>query len=543
MSAVQPTANALYYGDCLEWMARWDDQTVDLVYLDPPFNSQTNYNVLFGKTVGGAQYRAFTDTWHWDADAAERFDAYCSAIARPAHAAIVGLHSILGPSGMMSYLTYMAERLEHCHRLLKPTGSLYLHCDPTASHYLKALLDAVFGHRSFRNEIVWKRTAAHGRAKRWGPIHDTVLFYSKSDRYTWNRIFQPYDQSYIDNFFRHTDERGRYRVGNMTGPGIRDGSSGQPWRGIDPTVSGRHWEVPPDRILPRDFVHPPGYASMNVQERLDVLDEAGLIYWPPRGSVPQPKQYLDVSPGNPIQDIVLDISPALGREGMGYATQKPRALLERIITASSNPGDLVLDPFCGCGTTIAAARELKRAWVGVDISPFAIDLIRERLQDPSIPAYGIPYDLAGASKLAAEHPFAFETWAVTRLNGFVPNTKQVADGGVDGRGTVWEQPDADVTRLALAQVKGGSFNLGQLRDFNHVVRRDRAALGCYLTVDRVDTHAARTEIAGMDTIRVGGMAYPRMQRWSMADYFDRLPPVLPLMADPYTGKPMQMRLI
>ena len=169
--------------------------------------------------------------------------------------------------------------------------------------------------------------------------------------------------------------------------------------------------------------------------------------------------------------------------------------------------------------------------------------MRQRLSDPNIPAYGIPYDLAGASKLAAERPFAFETWAVTRLNGFVPNTKQVADGGVDGWGTVWEQPDADVTRLALAQVKGGHFNLGNLRDFNHVIDRDRAALGCYLTVDRIDTHAARTETAGMGTIQVGGMAYPRMQRWSMADYFNQLPPILPVMADPYTGKPMQMRLV
>ena len=217
--------------------------------------------------------------------------------------------------------------------------------------------------------------------------------------------------------------------------------------------------------------------------------------------------------------------------------------MERIVKASSNPGDVVLDPFCGCGTTIEAAHKLDRAWLGVDISAFAIDVIRKRLGDPSISAYGIPADLAGTGKLAAERPFAFETWAVTRLNGFVPNTKQVADGGVDGRGTVWEQPDADVTRLALAQAKGGSFSLGQLRDFGHVIKRDRAALGCYLTVDRVDTHAARTETAGMGTVRVDGMAYPRMQRWSIAEYFDRLPPILPLMADPYTGKPMQMRLV
>ena len=261
------------------------------------------------------------------------------------------------------------------------------------------------------------------------------------------------------------------------------------------------------------------------------------------GNVPRYKRYLDEQRGQPLDDLWMDIGGPGEGEYLGYDTQKPVELLERILTASSKPGDLVLDPFCGCGTTIAAARALDRQWVGIDISPFAIDLIRRRMQDASIPAYGIPYDLAGATKLSAERPFAFETWAVTRLNGFVPNTKQVADGGVDGRGTVWEQPDADVTRLALAQVKGGSFSLGQLRDFGHVIDRDRAALGCYVTLDRVETHGARTETAGMGTVSVGGATYPRLQRWSMAEYFDQRPPLLPLMADPYTGKPMQMRLV
>lgn len=278
---------------------------------------------------------------------------------------------------------------------------------------------------------------------------------------------------------------------------------------------------------------------------MERLDREGKLHFTNTGGIRQ-KRYLDDLKGRPVQSLWDDINQinSQSRERLGYATQKPLALLERIVQSSSNPDDVVLDPFCGCGTTVEAAHRLGRPWIGIDISSFAIDVIRERrLQDSSIPAYGIPYDLAGASKLARERPFAFETWAVTRLNGFVPNTKQVADGGVDGRGTVWEQPDGDVTRLALAQVKGGAFSLGNLRDFNHVIDRDRAALGCYLTVDRVDTNAARTETAGMGTVRVGGMAYPRMQRWSMADYFAKLPPVLPLMADPYTGKPMQMRLV
>ena len=250
-------------------------------------------------------------------------------------------------------------------------------------------------------------------------------------------------------------------------------------------------------------------------------------------------------PGVAVGDNWDDIAPvnSQAKERLGYPTQKPVALLERIIAASSNPGDLVLDPFCGCGTTIAAARKLDRQWVGVDIDAFAIDLIRERLEDASIPAYGMPYDLSGAHKLATERPFAFETWAVRRLIGFVPNTRQVADGGVDGRGTVWEQPEDDVTKLALAQVKGGAFNLGKLRDFGHVIDRDRAALGCYVTLEPVETPAARAESAGMGTVRISGISFPRMQRWSIADYFEQRPPMLPLMANPYTGKPMQMRLV
>ena len=489
--------NSLYYGDCLDWMGQWDDQTVDLIYLDPPFNSQADYNVLYGRAAGGAQYRAFTDTWTWDSDAADRLSRYEAAIARPAHAAIVGLRAILGPSGMLAYLTYMAERLEHCHRLLKPTGSLYLHCDPTASHYLKVLLDTIFGHANFRNEIVWCYRGMPSKAMKFQAKHDVILSYVVSKGAAFNTL-----------------------TGTPTEGSLRTFRSGRKR----------------------------GYNANNSKKMVTVFDWDKYHQAVKNGIIPSDLRPVEFKGGNPpLSDWWADIKILGGpknKERLGYATQKPLALLERIVKASSNPGDVVLDPFCGCGTTVEAANKLDRAWLGIGISPFAIDVIRERrLQDSSIPAYGIPYDLAGAGKLAAERPFAFETWAVTRLNGFVPNTKQVADGGVDGRGTVWEQPDADVTRLALAQVKGGHFNLGNLRDFNHVIDRDRAALGCYLTVDRVDTHAARSETAGMGTIRVGGMAYPRMQRWSMADYFDGLPPILPLMADPYTGKPMQMRLI
>ena len=221
--------NTLYYGDCLDWMQRWDDACVDLIYLGPPFNSNTNYNILYSNAGGSqAQFRAFDDTWGWDEAAADRYAMYESAAGRPAHRAVIGLHTLLGPSGMMAYLTYMAQRLEQMHRLLKPTGSIYLHCDPTASHYLKLVMDAVFGVANFRNEITWKRTGSHGGSKRWGPIHDIVFFYSRSEAYWWNRSYQEYENSYTQRYYRFQDERGWYRLVSLTGAGTRTGDSGRP---------------------------------------------------------------------------------------------------------------------------------------------------------------------------------------------------------------------------------------------------------------------------------------------------------------------------
>ncbi|MDE0370106.1 MAG: DNA methyltransferase [bacterium] len=537
-----PADNSLFYGDCLDWMRRWPDNCVNLIYLDPPFNSKQDYNMLYSAQVAGdAQYRAFADTWVWDDAAADRLDGYMGAIARPAHNAIAGLNRMLGQSGMLAYLTYMAERLEECWRLLAPTGGIYLHCDPTASHYLKAVMDGIFGAGNFRSEIIWKRTYAHGRALRWGPVHDVLLFYSKTDKWTWNRTYQAYDPFYVEKNYRHKDKHGRYRHVTLDGPGTRGGPSGLPWRGVDPTVAGRHWEVPPDRALPPWINLPDGYPHMTVQERLDVLDEQGLIYWPPKGTKPSYRRYLSVAPGNQIQDVVTDISAigARAAERLGYPTQKPRALLERIIEASSNKGDLVLDPFCGCGTAVDAAQRLGRRWIGVDISSFAVDVMLERLGDRTIPVYGIPYDLHSARRMAADDPFGFETWAVNRLRGFVPNTKQVADGGIDGRAHLAVQPDDWKSRLALAQVKGGKHHpIDGLRAFSSVVDRRKAALGCYITVEPFNTASARKVATSPSTIHVGGYPYQRFHRWSIADYFDERPPPLPPMNNPYTGKPM-----
>ena len=496
----RPDAGTLYYGDCLDWMTRWDHRTVDLIYLDPPFNSKSDYNILYSARGGAdAQYRAFTDTWVWDEAAADRYAHYEGATGRAAHDAVVGLGRILGRCGMLAYLTYMAERLEHMHRLLKPTGSLYLHCDPTASHYLKIILDAIFGGKCFRNEIAWVYgKVSNAKARKFLRGKDTILFYSGAGGYTFNSIYDaelsPRKKQLV---------RAGYNTKNMDGE--------------------RYLYVYDERTLA-------------AKERAGKINREDFDH----------VKTIDVSRGNRITDVFqLPILNSQATENLGYPTQKPRALLERIIEASSNPGDLILDPFCGCGTTIEAADRLGRRWAGIDISSFAIDLIREkRLKGRPIPTKGIPVDLASARKLAAEQPFNFESWAVTRLPGFAPNMKQVADGGVDGRAVIAAQPDDYDSRLALAQIKGGGFHLGALRDFRHVADRDRAALGCFVTLEPVGSSAARAEAAEAGTISVSGLPYRRMQLWPISDFFDGRMPRLPVMSDPYTGKPLaQMELL
>ena len=516
--------NALCYGDCLDWMQRWDDESVDLIYLDPPFNSSATYNVLYAQdSAGGAQTRAFADTWTWDAAAGERLAMYEGATGRPAHKAIVGLASILGPSGMLAYLTYMAERLEHMRRLLKPTGSLYYHCDTTASHYLKVLLDAIFGPASFRNEIAWHRTNAKGLAfRRFASNHDIILSYGCSETATWSTQHAPYDPRYIKSHYGRVEPASgrRYRLDNLTNPNKNRPNLEYEFLGVT-----RVWRW--------------------TQDRMQRAYEDGRVVQTGPASPVQYKRYLDEMPGVPFDDVWADIPPinSQAKERLGYPTQKPVTLLERIIKASSNEGDVVLDPFCGCGTTIDAARRLNRRWVGVDISAFAIDLIRERrLQDPTIMTYGIPADLAGARKLAAEQPFAFESWAVTRLPGFAPNMKQQGDGGVDGRATLAVRPDDADSRLALAQVKGGKFTVSYLRDFRHVMTREHAAVGCFMTVEPLPAkHRADVKTEGV--VHVEGRPYDRLNLWSVAEYFDKRYPPLPVMTDPYSGRSLEQHTL
>ncbi len=377
---MSPTPNfanrTIWTGDNLEIMRGLNSASVDLIYLDPPFNSNRDYEAPVGSQAAGA---AFKDTWTLsDLDV-----AWMGLIAdeQPAIYQLLLAAGLTHGKSMQSYLCMMAVRLLQMRRLLKATGSLYLHCDPTASHYLKQLMDAVFGAHNFRNEITWKRTSAHSSAKRWGPIHDILLFYSRTDEYKWNSMYEKYDDHYVEKTYRLRDERGRYKTSDLTGAGLRGGDSGAPWRGINPSDVGRHWAVPRRTIIELAGIE--AVHTLTSQEKLDLLDNNGRIYWPPKGTKPLLKRYLDEAPGIPVQDIILEVKPiaAQSKERTGYPTQKPLALLERIIAASSNEGDFVLDPFCGCATACVAAEQLGRQWLGIDLSAKAVELVNLRLRD------------------------------------------------------------------------------------------------------------------------------------------------------------------
>jgi len=513
--------------------------SVDLIYLDPPFSSNRDYNAIYQDETGRPlpdQIEAFCDTWtltpeHEQAirqmpvlmreagiedEVAEFWRLWMNALRQT------------NPS-LLAYLSYMGQRLLPMRGLLKPDGSLYLHCDPTGSHYIKILLDSIFGHRNFRAEIVWKRTSAHNSARRAGPVHDVILHYSRSERWTWNKVLQPYDGNYIENNYRHEDSSGRrYRTGDLTGSGVRDGASGQAWRGYDPTDAGRHWAVP--TAFPPWIPKPDDFGEMAVGERLDYLDEAGLIYWPPKGSVPAFKRYLNPDGGVPLQDVWTDIPVALGKERIGYDTQKPVALLERIIQSSTNPGDIVFDPFCGCATTLEAAHKLERQWIGIDIAIHAIKRVAKiRLEDrlrlaegADFVIEGVPRNLEGAQDLWERDKYHFQKWAVEQVDGFV-TTRRTADGGIDGRIYFAVPNEPDLQSMVL-EVKGGAnVTIADLRALHSVLEREEALMAGLLTMQRIEgrkrTNFQRL-IAEAGTLAIMGKDYPKMQLLSVPEILE-----------------------
>ena len=384
--AVQGRSNHLWFGDNLEVLqSSIADESVDLVYLDPPFNSSRTHNVIFEKhpidlEVVAAQIRAFNDTWHWSPATDYLYQRYALAegLPGPVAAALRALHGLLPEGDTMAYLVHMAPRLAELHRVLKPNGSLYLHCDPAISHYLRLLLDAVFGAANFRNEIIWKCSSAHNSARRYGAVHDVILFYSRSRHYTWNRVPQPLPVETLEQWYSNIEPATgrRFKRDDLTAQGTRTGPSGQPWRGINPTDKGRHWAVP-------------GFTGITdglpAQQALDALDEAGRIFWPKQADgMPRLKRYLEEAAGIPALDVITDIRPLhnnVGGERIGYPTQKPVALLERFITASSEPGRGGLGP-------VLRLRDRRstppsgwgRNWIGIDIAYVAVDIIVKRLR-------------------------------------------------------------------------------------------------------------------------------------------------------------------
>ena len=509
----------LYYGDNLEILTRYlAEESVDLVYLDPPFNSAQNYNAFFEEkdgTAAAAQIQAFKDTWDWNTESQAAYEDL-SLRADKLGSVMRALMEIHGPSDMMAYLAMMAPRLTELRRVLKKTGSLYLHCDPTASHYLKLLLDAVFGGDHFRSEIIWQRTAAHGSAKRWGPVHDTLFFCVKSDRYLWANPSVPHKAGYVEKHFRSKDAAGRaFQPISLTGAGTRRGESGQPWKGVNPTKVGRHWAVP------REVMKRHKLSGVTVQDRLDALDGAGLIFWPKdEDGTPRLKWYADELSGMAIPDVWTDIPPlgAQSAERLGYPTQKPVALLERIIAASSRPGDVVLDPFCGCGTTVDAAQKLGRQWIGIDITHLAITLIKGRLRDTygadmPMKVVGEPTDFSGARALAAQDKYQFQWWSLGLVGARPVEQKKGADGGVDGKLLFRDHPDPKARPQAIIfSVKGGHTGVKDVRELSDVVRKTEAAIGVLISLDE-PTKPMVTEAAGAGfyTSAFNAQKFPRVQ--------------------------------
>jgi site-specific DNA-methyltransferase (adenine-specific) len=511
--------NTLYFGDNLDVLRRYvADNSVDLVYLDPPFNSDQNYNVLFAEQDGtrsAAQIHAFEDTWKWDESAARAYQEVVEGGDKVADA-LIAFHTVLGGSDMLAYLSMMAPRLKELHRVLKPTGSIYLHCDPTASHYLKMLLDAVFGPDMFLGEVVWKRTNARSTLQRWPRVHDVLLFYSKTDGFLFHSLKTKADAAKLPHTLITVDGV-KYQTYELTAPGAtKEGDSGKPWKGFDPSAMGRHWA--------------------DNQTKMDEWDSQGLIHWPKpgtaggfprrRASEPFDASAREITIGDVWTDI--DRINQAAKERLGYPTQKPEALLERIINASSSEGDIVLDPFCGCGTAISAAQKLKRSWIGIDITALATSLIKNRLHTAfgesikeSYQVIGEPVSLSDAQALAEQDKYQFQWWALGLVNARPVEQKKGADKGIDGRILFHDEHTGTTTKQIIISVKGGHLQAGYVRDLRGVIEREKAAIGVLITMEP-PTGPMRKEAASAGFYKSpwNDQDYPRLQILTVAELLE-----------------------
>ncbi len=515
--------NLLYYGDNLDVLRRYiKDESVDLVYLDPPFKSDQNYNVLFAERTGAraaAQIKAFEDTWRWDQAAAKAYFETVQAGGKVSQA-LQAFRVLLGDSDMLAYLSMMAPRLAKLRQALKPTGSIYLHCDPTASAHLRLLMDAVFGANNFRNEIIWMRTPSKSLMKRRLPSnHDVILSYQRSDQAIWQEdaVFRPYDEAALDpktaaKYSPRDPDGRRYQLDNLTNPNPNRPHLTYEFLGVT-----KVWRW--------------------TKGRMQAAYEAGLIVQPSPGAVPRFKRYLDEQRGKPLADVWTDISPlnSQAKERLGYPTQKPEALLERIIRLSSREGDVVLDPFCGCGTAIAAAQRLNRSWIGIDITHLAITLIKHRLRDAfgdkaKYKVLGEPVTLPDAETLAKEDPYQFQWWALGLAGARPVEQKKGADKGIDGRLYFHDEGPSGKTKQIVLSVKAGHTGVAHVRDLLGVVEREQAAIGVLITLEE-PTQPMRTEAAGANFYHSPGWHkdYPRLQILTIAELLEgkgiQMPPL------------------
>ena len=466
----------LYYGDNLPVLkTHFQNVSVDLIYLDPPFNSKANYNILFEDKAGkdsAAQVGAFEDTWHWTEETERIYQEVVETAPADVVDMISAFRKFIKKNDMLAYLVMMTIRLVELRRILKSTGSIYLHCDPTASHYLKIVMDTIFGVKNFRNEITWIRTAAHSDAKNYANVSDIILYYVKTNNYTFNSIYKPYDEKYLKKYYKHKDENGRVFLDrDLTAGGLSGGGYNYEWKGVK-----KIWRCP--------------------IETMEKYEREGLLYYT-SNNTPRLKQFLDEMEGVPVNNVWEDIPPinSQAAERLGYPTQKPRALLERIIKSSANKDSIILDPFCGCGTTISACESLNKnegynlTWLGIDITHLAINLIKGRLYGEyninpkkDYQLVGEPKDLDGAVALSEQDRYQFQWWALSLVNARpFGDKKKGSDKGVDGLIYFIEYPE-NKTEKAIVQVKSGKVKSGDIRDLKGVVEREEAAFGIFITL-------------------------------------------------------------
>ncbi|MFN3516011.1 MAG: DNA methyltransferase [Novosphingobium sp.] len=508
----------LYYGDNLDMLREPSaSESVDLLYLDPPFNSNANYNILFKSPAGKAadsQIEAFEDTWHWNDKAEAAFHDVMTSGNTDVAELLRAMRGFLKENDMMAYLAMMAVRLIELHRVLKPTGSLYLHCDPTASHYLKLLLDGVFGAPNYTNEIIWQRTTAKGHAyTRFPSTHDVIFYYRKSPNSLWNPQYGKHSDKLIEKHYSHIEpETGRrYTLDNLINPNSNRPNLTYEFLGVT-----KVWRW--------------------TRERMQTAYDAGLVIQTKAGAVPRYKRYLDEQEGTPFTDVWTDIPPinSQAQERLGYPTQKPLALLERIIAASSNEGDVVLDPFCGCGTAVDAAQKLGRHWIGIDVTHLSIGLIERRMKDRygdalSYQVIGTPNDLASAEKLASEEPHQFQYWITQAVDGQpYQGGRKGADRGIDGY--LYFTGHDRKTEAAIISVKAGrNVGVAMVRDLKGVIEREKSPIGIFICAVAPTREMEREAAAAGVYEGADGRTYPRLQIFTLAEYFQGLRPKVPLL--------------